>query len=430
MLDIKLLREEEGIRQIEEELDKRNLGELKMNLPKLIKLDEKIRKLIQQSEELRQERNKSSDLIAQATDEERPKLIKQGKKIGQQIKKIEEKLKNYKADLEQQFSHYPNFTDPRVPLGGEDQNITLKEDGTKKEFGFEPLGHAELFEKMGWLDKEQAANLSGARFSYLIGDLVKLEFTFFHWLMDWLIENEDFTPVLPPLIVKEQAMFGAGNFPTGREDVFQVENPTGNENLYLSGTAEIQLASLRANQIINNLDKPLRYCAFSTNFRREAGAAGKDTQGITRQHQFNKLEMFIYAKPEDSEDELQKLVTREDKIIEALGLPYRTLLLASQDNPGKFSITYDHEIWLPGEKAWREVQSASNALDYQARRLNIRYRTGEKQTDYVHTLNGTAAAERFLIAIIENYQQEDGTVMLPEVLHSYYHGEPVLKPVN
>jgi len=268
----------------------------------------------------------------------------------------------------------------------------------------DPKEHLEL----GRFDMERGARLSGSRFGYIIGDTARLALALYRYALDRAIAN-DFVPVIPPILVREEAMYGTGFFPAERFEIYEVAD----EGLYLTGTSEVALAGLHMGEILDADDLPLRYTAFSTNFRREAGSAGRDTRGMFRVHQFNKVEMFAYVLPEDSWDELERLLEIEESLARDLGLPYRLVNIEASELSAAAAKRYDIEAWFPSQERYREITSASNTTDYQARRLGIRYR-GEKGTEYVHTLNGTAVTDRWALAVLENFQGE-----VPEVLREF-----------
>ncbi|MEA2388789.1 MAG: seryl-tRNA synthetase, partial [Thermoleophilaceae bacterium] len=281
-------------------------------------------------------------------------------------------------------------------------------------FAFEPRDHLELAGPA--IDMERAARLSGTRFAYLLGDLVLLELALVRWAVE-LLGEDGFEPMIVPVLVRDDALFGTGFLPDTEQQIYELPN----DELYLSGTSEVALASLHAGQMLDAGDLPRRYAGFSSCFRREAGAAGKDTRGIFRVHQFDKVEMFSFVEPGESEAEHERLLDIEERIYQALEVPYRVVNIAVSDLGASAAKKYDIEAWLPGQGAYREVTSASNTTDYQARRLDARYRPApDAPPRHVHTLNGTAVAiQRTIIAIAENHQQDDGTVRVPEVLHAF-----------
>jgi len=306
----------------------------------------------------------------------------------------------------------PNPPDPTAPDGDSDEDAEeLRRVGEPPELGFEPLDHLDLGVPAGWLDVERAARVSGSRFVYRLGDAALVELALYRFALDRLVAK-GFVPVLPPVLVREEAMYGTGFLPTDEVNIYRVER----DELYLTGTSEVALAGLHMGEILEEL--PLRYAGYSTCFRREAGAAGKDTRGMFRVHQFDKVEMFSYTRPEDSAAEHELLLGIEEELVRELGLPYRVVNVAAGDLGASASKKYDIEAWFPGQSRYREITSTSNTTDYQARRLDIRFRREGKPL-HVHTLNGTAVTARTLIAIIENFQDEDRTVTVPEALHEF-----------
>ena len=301
----------------------------------------------------------------------------------------------------------PNLPDPDAPA----QDEVLREEGEPGKSG---RNHVELLG--GWLDSEAGARVSGSRFVYLKGPLVRLEFALVQWAFS-LLDGHGLVPVIPPVLVREPALFGTGMLPDTEQQIYRVPE----DDLYLAGTSEVPLASLHAGEIMGESDLPRRYAGFSSCFRREAGAAGKDTQGLFRVHQFDKVEMFSFVEPEASVDEHERLLAIEEEILQALGLPYRVVNIAVDDLGASAAKKYDLEAWLPGQERFRELTSCSNTTDFQARRLDIRYRPGESGSPRpVHTLNGTAVAVgRTIIAIAENHQREDGTIDIPAPLHPF-----------
>jgi seryl-tRNA synthetase len=304
-----------------------------------------------------------------------------------------------------------------VPDGETDEdNVTLREVGERPDFDFEPVDHLDLGQRHGWIEMEAAANTSGSRFAYLLGDLVLLELALVRFALE-LLRGEGFTPAIPPVLVREKALFGTGFFPGEREMIYEIPR----DELFLVGTSEVSLASLHADQIMEASDLPKRYAGFSTCFRREAGAAGRDTRGIFRVHQFDKVEMFSFVEPGVSREEHERLLAIQERIISALEIPYRVVDVAIGELGAQAARKFDCEAWIPSQERYREVTSCSNTTDYQARRLSSRYRPAQGEApEPVHTLNGTAVAVgRSLIALLENGQREDGSVEIPAILHGF-----------
>jgi seryl-tRNA synthetase len=304
----------------------------------------------------------------------------------------------------------PNIPLPGVPDGGEEDSVVLRHVGTPPEFDFAVKDHLDLGIALDMIDMERGAKVSGSRFAYLKGDLVLLQFALVRYGLD-IIGAKGFRPVIPPVLVREEAMFGTGFFPTDRAQVYETVDGD-----CLVGTSEVPLAAMHMQEFLEAEKLPLRYAGYSSCFRREAGAAGRDTRGILRVHQFDKLEMFSFCLPEQSAFEHELILSAEEEILQGLGIPYRVVNIAAGDLGAPAAQKFDCEAWMPGQQQYREVTSCSNCTDYQARRLDCRYRT-EKGPRFVHTLNGTGiAVGRTLIAIMENYQRADGTIAVPKVL--------------
>jgi len=344
-------------------------------------------------------------------------LRDESSKLKTELKELEPQLGDLAEQQEKLLAELPNLPDPEAPEGETEEDAeVLREVGEKPEFGFEALDHLELAQKHGWIEMEAAAEASGARFAYLLGDLVMLEFALVRFAME-TIRAEGFEPTIPPVLVREQALIGTGFFPGEREMIYEVPR----DELFLIGTSEVSLASLHADQILTSDELPKRYGGFSTCFRREAGAAGKDTRGIFRLHQFDKVEMFSFVLPDQSKEEHERILAIQEKILGALEIPYRVVDIPVGDLGASAARKFDCEAWIPSQDAYREVTSCSSTTDYQARRLNCRYRPAEGETpEAVHTLNGTAVAVgRTLIALMENHQTADGDTQIPGVLQEF-----------
>jgi seryl-tRNA synthetase len=306
------------------------------------------------------------------------------------------------------LARVPNPPADDVPDGGEEDWELVREWGEPPSFDFPVRDHLELGLAHGWIDPERGAKVSGSRFVYRLGDLALLELSLYRWALQRVVEHGH-VPMLPPALVREEAMYGSGFFPTAAVNIYEVER----DELYLVGTSEVPLAGFHAHEELDGL--PLRYAAYSPCFRREAGAAGKDTRGMFRVHQFDKVEMFVYCPPEQSRDEHERLLAIEESLVQELGLPYRVINVAAGDLGAPAVKKYDIEAWFAGQERYREITSTSNTTDFQARRLEIRFRR-DGRLEPVHTLNGTAVTARSMIAIVENFQQADGTVVVPEAL--------------
>jgi seryl-tRNA synthetase len=342
----------------------------------------------------------------------------QGKPTPEQLEELKqrkERLQAAEAELaaaerrrNELLDRVPNPPADDVPDGGEDDFEVLREVGEKPTFDFPVLDHLDLALRHGWLDPERGAKVSGSRFVYRVGDLALLELALYRFALDRVVAKGH-VPVLPPVLVREEAMYGTGFFPTDEVNIYGVER----DELYLVGTSEVPVAAFHAHEFVEGL--PLRYAAYSTCFRREAGAAGKDTRGMFRVHQFDKVEMFVYCRPEDSATEHERLLAIEEELVQELGLAYRVINVAAGDLGAPAVKKYDIEAWFPGQERYREITSTSNTTDFQARRLDIRFRRDGKP-EHVHTLNGTAITARAMIAIVESFQDADGSVTVPAAL--------------
>jgi seryl-tRNA synthetase len=372
-------------------------------------LDESRRELLPELEELRRRKNEASKRIGelQRSGADASEAIAEVKGVGEREKELEAELAAVEARRSQGLAVLPNLVDSTAPPEDE----VLREEGSA---GAKGRDHVELLGEH--LGLEEGARVAGSRFVYLKGPLVRLEFALVQWAVE-LLDGHGFTPVVPPVLVREQALFGTGMLPDTEQQIYSVAD----DDLYLAGTSEVPLASLHAGEILEPGSLPRRYAGFSTCFRREAGAAGKDTRGIFRVHQFDKVEMFSFVEPDQSGEEHERLLAIEEEILGALAIPYRVVNIAAHDLGNSAAKKYDLEAWLPGQERYRELTSCSNTTAFQARRLEIRHRPAEGASPQpVHTLNGTAVAVgRTIIAIAENHQREDGTVEIPAVLHPY-----------
>jgi len=410
MLDLKRIRDEPG--PAREALARRGAAE---SLDELLALDARRRELLPQVEAGRARRNKVSDEIAAAkrAGEDAEGRIAEMRELGGEIKKLEGELAQAEERRDELAATLPNLPDPDAPEGGEEDAVTVREVGARPEFDFEIRDHLDLGVEHGWIEMEKAASASGARFAYLLGDLVLLEMA----LIRLAVERTGaagFTPVVPPVLVREGALYGTGYFPGEREMIYEIER----DELFLVGTSEVSLGALHAEEIVERERLPLRYAGISTCFRREAGAAGKDTRGIFRVHQFDKVEMFTFVHPDESRAEHERLLAIEEEILQALEIPYRVVDIAIGDLGAPAARKFDCEAWIPSQGRYRELTSCSNTTDYQARRLGARFRSQpEAAPEVMHSLNGTAVAVgRTLIALLENGQQRDGSVRIPQAL--------------
>jgi seryl-tRNA synthetase len=406
VLDLKLIRRDpEAVRAA---LARRG-PDVAARVDQVLLLDERRRELLPQVEALRARQNEASKAIgaAKAQGGDASAAIAEMQEVAAEVKRLGEELAAVEAELDASLRTLPNLPDPTAA----DEDTVLREVGEPANPVDAPKDHLELAGDR--IDMERAARVSGSRFAYLKGELVLLELALVRWAIEKLGE-EGFEPVVPPVLVREEALFGTGMLPDTEQQIYHVPE----DDLYLVGTSEVALASLHAGEILADADLPRRYAGFSPCFRREAGAAGKDTRGIFRVHQFDKVEMFSFVRPEDSQTEHERLLRIEEEILQELGIPYRVVNIAVDDLGASAAKKYDNEAWLPSQSQYRELTSTSNTTDFQARRLDIRYRPeGQKGPAHLHTLNGTAVAVgRTIIALLENGQQPDGSVRIPEVL--------------
>jgi seryl-tRNA synthetase len=411
VLDVRAIREDPD--RFRKGLARRNLAEA---VDSILELDERRRALTGRVEELRAEQNRMGKTIGAAQGDDKQRLIAEVATISAELKELEPQLEQVDAELTEVLARTPNVPDASAPDGFTDEDaVEVRRRGEPSTFDFEPKDHAVLGEQLGMLDTERAARTSGSRFVYLMGDIVQLQFALVRHALD-VLTSHAFIPVIPPVLVREEAMFGSGFLPTDEVNIY-VTDP---DELYLVGTSEVSLAAFHATEILDEQDLPIRYAGYSTCFRREAGTYGKDMGGMFRVHQFDKVEMFSFARPEDSWDEHEFMVGIEEEIVAGLDLPYRVVNVAAGDLGGAAAKKYDLEVWLPGQGRYRELTSCSNYTDYGARRGQTRVRRASGEVEVLHTLNGTATAVgRTLIAILENFQRADGTVGLPAALHAY-----------
>jgi seryl-tRNA synthetase len=337
---------------------------------------------------------------------------------------LEAVLEACRSELNAAAAYLPNLPHESVPAGrSEEDNLVEREVGDKPEFDFEPLDHVALGERLRVFDGERGVKTSGSRFVYLTGAGVLLELALVRFVMDFLVAR-GFEPVVPPVLVREHAMFGTGFLPADEHEFYRVER----DDLYLTGTSEVGIAAMHSDEILSDIDLPRRYAGFSSNFRREAGTYGKETKGLIRVHQFDKVEQFSFARPEDSWNEFEMLRANQEAILRALAIPYRVVVMCAGDLGSAAAKKVDHEAWLPGARRYLEVTSATNATDYQARRLQVRFR-GPEGTQLVHTLNGTACAVgRTIVALLENHQRADGSVAIPEALRPFTEFDEIKAP--
>ena len=422
MLDIKMIRQ--NVEMVKEKLATRNVDEAKIN--EFVALDEKRRAELVKVEELKKLRNDVSGEIAQLkrNKENADDKIAQMKKVGEEIKALDEQIAKIDEELTAIATTLPNLPHESTPIGkDEDDNVEVRRHGTVREFDFEAKPHWEIAENLGILDFERGAKVSGSRFVFYKGLGARLERAIYNFMLDEH-GKEGYTEVIPPYIVNSHSMFGTGQFPKFKEDVFQLANT----DLTLIPTAEVPLTNYYNGEILEEADLPVYFTALSPSFRSEAGSAGRDTRGLIRLHQFNKVEMVKLTKPEESYNELEKMTQNAENILQKLNLSYRVVALSTGDMGFSAAKTYDLEVWIPAQDTYREISSCSNCEDFQARRAMIRYRDENGKVQYVHTLNGSGlAVGRTVAAILENYQNEDGSVTIPEVLVPYMGGITVIK---
>ena len=425
MLDLRYVRE--NIDAVAEALRKRSMDD--DSLGSFSELDEKRRSLLVEIEGLRKTRNDSSRKIGE--------IVKGGgdagamkdevRKVGERITELEQTLEQTEADLDRLMQELPNVPDETVPVGaGEADNVELRRWGQQPEFPFEPKAHWDLGVDLGILDFERGAKIAGARFTLYMGDGARLERALIQFMMELHTGEHGYIEVLPPFMTNARALFGTGQLPKFEEDLFKTE-PGG---YYLVPTAEVPVTNIHADEILAADRLPFGYCAYTPCFRSEAGSYGKDVRGLIRQHQFNKVELVRFSRPESSFEELERLTAHAEEVLKRLQLPYRVVTLCTGDLGFAAAKTYDLEVWLPSQRLYREISSCSNFGDFQARRARIRFRpeAGGKPR-LLHTLNGSAlAAGRTLVAILENYQQADGSVIVPEALRPYMGGKERITP--
>ena len=423
------------LRLIREETDRvyKALKDLQAEAPieEILKFDEQRRTILLELEELRHDRNVTSKQIGKMKEaEERQEMIDRMGGVNARIKDLEEQLRGTEEQLEASLYLVPNLPHESVPIGvDESENSIVRQEGEPKgaeEFGFTPQPHWDLGPQLGIIDFERGVKLSGSRFYLLLGLGARLQRALIQWMIDMHVRERGYTEVYPPALVREECMWGAGQLPKFRENIYH----DAEEDLWMVGTAEIPLTNIHRHEILEASELPKRYVAYSPCFRREKFSAGRDVRGIKRGHQFDKVEMYHFTTPERSYDELEQLVQNAEDICRALEIPYRVVQMVTGDLGFTAAKKYDLELWAPGCGEWLEVSSCSNCEEFQARRANIRYRPDpDARPAYVHTLNGSGLAlPRTLIAVLENYQQADGSVVIPEVLRPWMGGAEVIEP--
>jgi seryl-tRNA synthetase len=418
MLDLKFVRE--NVDRVARMLQDRHMD---MDMGPFLKMDEERRALLKEVEQLKHERNKASEEIARRKREglDAAEMIDAMKAVSLRIKDLETELTSIEERFRDILLLIPNMPHESVPVGADERaNPVVKTWGQAPSFDFEPKAHWDVGEALGILDFERAARMTGARFTLYWGAGAALERALISFMLDVHTTRHGYTEVLPPFMVNRTAMTGTGQLPKFEKDLFKLEG----WDYFLVPTAEVPVTNIHMDETLEEDDLPKYYTAYTPCFRSEAGSYGKDTRGLIRQHQFNKVELVKLVKPEDSYDELETLLLNAETILQELGLHYRVVVLCTGDLGFSAAKTYDIEVWLPGQNTYREISSCSNFEDFQARRANIRFRRkGKKKTELVHTLNGSGlAVGRTLVAILENYQQADGTVLIPQALRPYMRG--------
>ncbi len=414
MLDIKLIRESPEV--VRQALEKRGNT---FALENILETDEHHRHLLRQVELLRSQHNQVSKQLG-TTKEKPPQLIAEMRKLGEQISALQQETSQVKANLESLLLALPNIPHTSVPLGkNESNNIVVRSWGEPREFSFKPLPHWELGEKLGIIDFQRGVKLSGTRFYVLKGLGAHLQRALISFMLDLHVTEHGYKEIYPPFMVKRECMVGSGNLPKFSDNLYHDDE----DDFWFIPTAEVPLTNLHRDEILDAKGLPLHYVAYTACFRREKMAAGKDTRGIKRGHQFDKVELYKLTEPEKSDEELERLVADAEDVCRRLAIPYRVIQLCTGDLGFAACKTYDIEMWAPGSAEWLEVSSCSNCSDFQARRTNIRYRPEPgSRPRFIHTLNGSGLAlPRVFIAVLENYQQPDGTVLVPEVLQPYLH---------
>lgn len=424
MLDIKVIRKNPD--EIKQRLATR--GEVE-NFDRLLKLDQERRSILTEVEALKHRKNEVSREIPRLKKEGQDieGIIQEMRNIGDHIKEMDDRVRSIEQEIENILLVIPNLPDESVPIGrDESENVEVKRWGEPRQFSFQPQAHWDLGTNLGILDFATAGHITGSRFTVFRGLGARLERALFNFMMDLHATQHGYTEILPPYLVHRDSMIGTGQLPKFEEDAFKVENT----DYYLIPTAEVPVTNIYRDEILDGDSLPLYYCAYSACFRAEAGAHGRDTRGLIRQHQFDKVELVMFTKPEDSMSALEKMLQDACSVLEALELPYRVIQLCTGDLGISSSKTYDIEVWMPSYDRYVEISSCSNCKDYQARRANIRFRRERgAKLEFVHTLNGSGVAVgRCLAALLENYQNADGSVNVPEALQPYMGGVKVINP--
>jgi len=400
-------------------------------LDRLLEVDASWRELLVEVEDLKARRNTGSkeigNLYRDGRQDEAEELKAEMSVLGEQIKGLESNAREYETELIELELQIPNLFDDSVPVGADESaNRVERTWGEQPDFAFEPKAHWDLAPTLGVIDFERAAKVASGRFAVLRGAGAALERALISYMLDLQIGEHGYTEIIPPYLVNSASLYGTGQLPKFAEDLFRIEG----FDLYLIPTAEVPLTNLHRDETIDEEDLPIRYCAYTPCFRAEAGSHGRDVRGLIRQHQFHKVELVCFARPEESWALLEELTGHAEAVLQGLGLPYRVVTLASGDLGFSAAKTYDLEVWLPALGCYREISSCTNFTDFQARRAHLRYRPSDgKKARHLHTLNGSAlAAGRTMVAVLENYQQADGSVVIPEVLRPYLNGLEVIEP--
>ena len=421
MIDLNLLRENPDAIKVSQRARGRDEG----IVDQAAAADAKRRKALAEFETLRAEQNAHSKLVSTAPKDEKAALVVAAQELANKVKAANEQANLAAEELDKIIWQIENVVLEGVPAGGEDDFVVIKETGKKPEFNFEPKDHVALGELLDVIDIERGAKISGSRFYFLKGMGARLELALMNLALD-KATKAGFTALITPTLVRPEIMAGTGFLGEHADEIYYLPA----DELYLTGTSEVALAGYHRDEIIDLGQEPIRYAGWSTCYRREAGSHGKDTRGILRVHQFNKLEMFSYCLPEKAEEEHQKLLSFQEEMLQACELPYRVIDTAAGDLGSSAARKYDAEAWVPTQGNYRELTSTSNCTTFQARRLNVRYRTADGKTAITATLNGTLATTRWLVAILENHQQADGSVKIPTALRPYLGGEELMKPKN
>ena len=425
MLDIQFIREHPDV--VKESQRKR--GESVELVDEVLKADDQRRSALQAYETSRAEQKSLGRQVASASGDSKAELIAGTKKLAEQVGRNKTAADEATAEYTNLLWRFSNLVEPEAPEGGEDDYVVVNQVGTPRDFkseGFDPKNHLDLGVGVAGIDMRRGVKISGSRFYFLRGDVARMEIAMLTMAVDQAQEH-GFIPTITPTLVRPEVMAGTGFLNSHADEIYRLREP---DDQYLVGTSEVALAGMHEGEILDLSDGPLRYCGWSSCYRREAGAAGKDTMGIIRVHQFNKVEMFVYCKQEDSREQHQQLLAMEQEMLEKVDVPYRIIDTAAGDLGSSAARKFDCEAWVPTQNRYRELTSTSNCTEYQARRLNERERLEDGSTRSVSTLNGTLATTRWLVAILENHQNADGSIVVPEAMRSYMGGKEVLEPTK